>query len=65
MRSLLIFAALQGALMDANRHNPEFWEPPKRTRAQKKNKFLLSDDEVEMLSTMSPKEKKKFLKDRR
>lgn len=65
MKSLLIFAALAGLSAHSAR---EFVEGPdhprrdKRTKPQRKNKFELTDEEVEFMSMMTPKEKKKFLK---
>jgi len=35
---------------------------PRNKSTEPKNKYNLTDEEVEQLSTMTPKEKKKFLK---
>lgn len=57
---LLIGAALSNGLGGI----PEFHGRP-YTPPAPKNKYGLTDEELELMSTMSPKEKKIFLKNRR
>lgn len=61
MRKLAHLLAVSGLFGDISVSNPPKYEIK---RFKNENKFNLTDEEISLMETMTPKEKKKFLKSR-